>query len=77
VVTLILRHASLARRFHGNLQLSGSGELGDRLADIVLKNLKPNTAPSLAPKARWRAPARIWTLVTWSLDRVCFLYLAH
>ena len=43
MVTLILRHASRARRFHGNLQLSGSGELGDRVSDIVPKNPKPTS----------------------------------
>lgn len=36
---------------HGNLQLSGSGELGDHLADIVAKELKPAGGKKLRVRA--------------------------
>lgn len=42
---------SYDRDSHGNLQLSGSGELGDQLAALVLKELKPAGGKKLRVRA--------------------------
>jgi 6-phosphofructokinase 1 len=36
---------------HGNLQLSGSGELGDYMADLIVKNLSPRGGKALRVRA--------------------------